>query len=359
MKNDMMFNQVTRLKKYVDSHILTVQVGRQRHLMGKDITSVNCPFIPKWERMKGYTYCRAALKAFKRLHREHDFDLVHAYFTYPHGLAAYEIHKKFGVPYIITGRGDDVLLYPKRNKYLHESVSKSLRNCAGYIGVSQHIVDAAVDLGARKNRCLFRPNGIPTEIFSWSKEIEKIRNRQQVLFVGALLPVKNVIKLVEAFTVVLKEMPHVQLLMAGEGSLEFELQQNILGQRLGNSIKLIGKKTHNELASLMQSSHVLTLPSVSEGWPNVVMEAMACGTPVVASDRCGMPEQIINDSYGYLCKPNSVEDIAEKLIFALKRNDWHHKKIHERGIMYNRNATASVIAEFYHKILSMEEGVVE
>jgi teichuronic acid biosynthesis glycosyltransferase TuaC len=354
VKNDMIFDQMARLKNYVKSHLLTIQIGSTAHLNGVDITSVRSPFIPKWERLKGYTFCHTALKAFKALHKVHKFDLIHAYFAYPHALAAYEISRQFGIPYIITGRGDDVLGYPKRNQYLHKSVSKALQNCSGYIGVSQHIVDAAVALGADPQKCLFRPNGIPIEIFNWNEKQEADRKKHNILFVGKMIPRKNVYRLLDAFKLVLKENSQARLELAGSGIQEQELRKYAQDIGVGSSTVFHGEMKHSALMNLQRRATVMVLPSHSEGWPNVVMEAMACGTPVVGSNRCGMPEQIINETYGYLCEPEDTSDIAAKLSLALKQN-WDPRHISDRGTLYSRDQTAEVIYNYYQKVLDNHE----
>ncbi len=120
---------------------------------------------------------------------------------------------------------------------------------------------------------------------------------------------------------------------------------------IGDRCEFIGHIPPAELAEVMRLSDVLCLPSISEGWGNVITEAMACGTPVVGANVGGIPEQIISDEYGFLCDPYSPEDIAEKILLALDKT-WDHKKIAERGRMHTRNDAAKKIADVYRRILN-------
>jgi glycosyltransferase involved in cell wall biosynthesis len=345
----MMLDQVRRISKNAETHLLTVQVGSFPHLEGDGITSVRVPFIPKIERAKGWIFSARAVMAAETIVKEFQPDLIHAYFAYPQGLAACKIARRHRLPYVVTGRGDDILLYPKRNHYLNRTISTVLRNCNGYIGVSQHIVQAAVALGCPSEKTLFRPNGIPTDVFFWNQEEEKSRNTQQILFAGSLIERKNVLTLARAFNLLAKNNAATELMVAGDGCLRNEMDE-ILSKGSPGRFRFIGQLAPRELSKFMRESSVFVLPSFIEGWPNVVMEAMACGTPVVASNVCGMPEQIIDDRYGYLVNPNSVEDIADKMLLALGRK-WNRAEIARRGSMFSRDETAKVIVEFYQKIL--------
>jgi glycosyltransferase involved in cell wall biosynthesis len=109
-------------------------------------------------------------------------------------------------------------------------------------------------------------------------------------------------------------MQNVRFELAGAGYLSRKLEKYILSLNLGKKCRLIGYLDHKKLGKKMREADILCLPSISESWGNVITEAMACGTPVVGSNIGGIPEQIISDDYGYLCDPNSSQDIAEKIL---------------------------------------------
>ena len=348
-KKSIIFDQITRLNKYVENHTIAVQVAKFPLVKQANVTSVKCPFFPKLEQVKAYLFCKAALKGFKKL-EDKKFDLIHSHFAYPEGLAAYELSRKYKIPYVITGRGTDILLYPKHNKYLRRMIKKTLANCSGFIGVSTHIINEAVKLGLDRKKAYFSPDGILDEVFLYNSEIKKGNQTKTVLFAGSLLPVKNVLAMIEAFSIVLKTNIDIHFQIVGDGPLKKEMLKSVNKFNMQKTIMFLGQLDHKQLAEKMQQANVLCLPSISEGWGNVITEAMACGTPVVGSNVGGIPEQIISDEYGCLCDPSSPEDIAAKILKALYKK-WDYQKISERGSMYTREGTAKRIAKQYKCIL--------
>lgn len=351
-ENSLVFDQIQRLGKTdIDYHCLAIQVGKYPDFNHPKVTSVRCPFFPKLERLKSALFCRAAMKAFASFPGRDEVDLIHAHFAYPDGLAAYEISKRHGIPYVITGRGSDILLYPGRGHYLRSAISTVLQNSSLFIGVSKHIIDRAVSLGTAKDRCAFQPDGVPSKWFFYEPEKKNRQKSKTILFAGAFLPVKNILKMVNAFICLNKADPTVTFRLIGDGSLRPELETLIAESGCAGKFDLPGHLSHAQLAEAMKQADVLCLPSISEGWGNVITEAMACGTPVVASKVGGIPEQIISGDYGFLCDPTSIEDIAGKLLLALNK-DWDHQQIAKHGGRCTRESAAESIASLYVKTLN-------
>jgi glycosyltransferase involved in cell wall biosynthesis len=343
------YDQIRRIKAFVSAHVISVSVGSRRRPDDDDVTNVFCPPVPKIENLKGWLFKTLAARALKNAARRGPFDLAHAHFAYPDGLAALEIKRRHGLPYVVTGRGDDVLLYPGRNSYLRGAVSETLKNCSAFIGVSQNLVDTAVRLGAEPGRCFFQPNGIPEDIFNLGAE--DAGRGKRILFAGTLLPVKNVIVMTKAFLLLCRMRSDTDFVIAGEGPLRPEIERMIFNAGVSDRFRLAGQLPAPALAAEMRESFALCLPSVSEGWPNVIMEAMACGAPAVGAGVGGIPEQIISDDYGFLCDPRSPSDIADKLNLALNKK-WDRRKIAERGALFTRDKTAKAIVSIYGTILS-------
>ena len=160
--DSIVFDQIRRIaSQQIAVHAIAVQVGAFPHFHHADVSSARCPSFPKLEAAKGALFCRAARRTVARLiDTGRTFDVIHANFVYPEGLAAYLAAKDVDLPFVITGRGDDVLLYPHANRYLHNSVHTVLNGCAAYIGVSQHLCDRARELGAGTDRCTVIPAGV-------------------------------------------------------------------------------------------------------------------------------------------------------------------------------------------------------
>ena len=348
--DSLVYDQIQRIGNHVQFQVLSVRVGRHPPLLLNGVCNVFCPFFPKLEFIKGLLFVRSSIIGFRRLQKLGMPNLVHSHFAYPEGLAAYKISKRYQIPYIITVRGSDILMYPKSNSYLRKVISITLENCSGLIAVSDHLKEQAISLGTPPDNCTTQPDGIPTEFFSWSKENEKRRSRDVLLFVGRLISEKNVMIMIDALAKVVQEKADVRLVIAGKGPLETEMRAKLSKIVNNSNFEFLGHLSHSRLAAEMKNATLLLLPSKSEGWPNVIMEAMACGTPVIASKVGGIPEQITSETFGLLCSPNSVEDMAMKIITGLKKN-WDHKRIANHGQKYKRADTALKITQFYQRML--------
>ncbi len=348
-EDNVVLDHIRRIGTRVSTHVLSVCVGSFPALAGSGITSVRCQFFPKIEGVKSWLFSRAALRAYE----ENDgfgVDVIHAHFAYPEGSAARTIGLKHGIPYVVTGRGDDVLLYPERSGFLMRSVRAVLTDAAAFIGVSRDICSVARDLGARADRCHHIPHGIRNDIFHLPPDRERDGGPRTILFAGAFLPVKNVVRMCRAFGIVVKSRDDVRFVLAGEGPLRGGMAAAIAAGGISERVEFLGHVTPRRLAEAMQAADVLCLPSVSEGWPNVVMEAMACGTPVVGANVGGVREQITADETGMLCDPGSADDIAGKLLEALDR-EWDRSRISERGRMYTRDGAAKGAVGVYEEVL--------
>ena len=147
-----------------------------------------------------------------------------------------------------------------------------------------------------------------------------------IVSVGSLIHLKRLDIAIEAFNIVHKHVPS-QLLIIGEGPELHNIKTQILKLGLGDSVKLLGRKTKTEIADLYRGSHVLLLSSELETFSVVCIEAMACGLPVVAT-RCGGPESFVNQENGILCSINDVSGMAEALLSIINNyNQYNHKEI--------------------------------
>jgi len=349
-QKSIVFDQIKRINEHANITILNINIGKYRGFDHPDVINVHCPFFPKIEHVKSYLFNHVVLKEIKKIVDNKKIDIIHSHFAYPEGLITSKLSNKYKIPYVITGRGSDILVYPKTNRYLKKIISKVLTNCNVFIGVSNHLIATAVEMGLEKNKAYFIPDGIPENIFFYDPEPKQQTSIRSILFAGSLLPVKNVLRMIKAFVIVAKAKANVQFRIVGAGPLKDEILKVITRYDIQNSITFLGQLDHWRLAMEMENADLLCLPSISEGWPNVVMEAMSCGTPVVGANVGGIPEQIISDDYGYLCDPNSSEDIAEKLLLTLDRKDWNYEKISKHGKLYTRDDTAKKIVKVYSNI---------
>jgi glycosyltransferase involved in cell wall biosynthesis len=211
------------------------------------------------------------------------------------------------IPLIVTLHGTDALGVAPRRDIIGMVVRWGIKAAKIVLCVSEDMTAVVrkllPDLDVR-----VAVNGFDDSLF----RVTETKRDLGVLFVGLLLPVKNVHSLLRAHARV-HEKTDAPLTIVGHGPLREELEE--LSAELGivDSVHFLGHKSRAEVASIMQRARVLALPSSSEGYPLVVVEALACGTPVVASRVGGIPEIITSDAAGTLVAPGDTESLAGAL----------------------------------------------
>lgn len=324
-----------------------------------EVMSVNRPPFPKFEAMKLRLWQRSLERLLVRgstlFFEGFSIGLIHAHFAYPEGCLAYWLSCRTGVPYVITGRGSDMLVYPKQGGYLEKVIRNAVRHADLFIGVSNFLCEVAQSLGIPAARCRMQPHGIPTDVFWWRPEVERGRDPACVLYAGRLHDVKNLDNLLDAFAILLGESePDVWLCVAGDGPERKRLERRVRQMGLADKVTFLGHLTPAQLADKMRAAGVLVLPSLSEGWPNVIVEALACGLAVVASDTGGISEQITKPALGLLCDPGSPADIAAKIKAVEKRTESAARKRARAAVVWSRDRAVANILGFYDEIIGSE-----
>jgi teichuronic acid biosynthesis glycosyltransferase TuaC len=242
------------------------------------------------------------------------FDLIDAHYFYPDGVAAVMLGRELGVPVVITARGTDVNLIgdfavPRR------MLLWAARHAAAMITVCEALKTRLAELGVEPERVRTLRNGVDLVRFA-PRDRDAARARLGVdgcviLSVGHLIERKGHHLVIEAVA----KLREARLLIAGEGPERGALEALIERLGVGDRVQLLGQRPHEELPELYSAADVLVLASSREGWANVLLEAMACGTPVVASDVWGTPEVVAAPEAGLLV----AERTAAAFSAALKR----------------------------------------
>jgi glycosyltransferase involved in cell wall biosynthesis len=234
----------------------------------------------------------------------HRFDAIDAHYVYPDGVAAVWLGRRFGVPVVITARGTDVSLIP-RYRVPRRLIQGAIRGASALIAVSGALKQVLVELGAPDDKVTVLRNGVDTALFRPSEKRQAAGKR--LVSVGGLIERKGHHRTIEAMT----RLPGFELVIAGEGPERERLSALIGRLGLGDHVRLIGPVPHRELPALYGSADASVLASSREGWANVLLESMACGTPVVASDIWGNPEVVGAPEAGLVYQPNTPDGIAE------------------------------------------------
>lgn len=151
-----------------------------------------------------------------------------------------------------------------------------------------------------------------TPLFDVQRIVPQAESRMMILTAGRLDPQKGFMNLLEVAKRAKAMNRSWIFVIAGEGPLKNQIEDRIADYGISDTVRLIGFQS--EIRSLMKSSDVFILPSRFEGMPNVVMEAMAEGTPVVASDVNGIKELMIDGETGYLVSPDNTDDFVDRLV---------------------------------------------
>jgi len=296
------------------------------NLDGLDVEAATYPAMPKLSRpFNGWLSGRSVspgIKAFKP-------DAVIGYWVYPEGAGALQAARQLGVPGIIGALGTDIHMRSGLNAWL---TRRTLQQADAVITVSEAMTRYTESQhGVPGNQITTIVNGFNTGIFH-PRPREQTRqalglapDEQVILYVGRLIEAKGLRELMTAFQAVLTQHPRARLAFAGEGALKTELQAQIEQVGLTSRIQLLGGIAPSSVAEWMSSADVLTLPSWSEGYPNVLVEALACGCPVVASRVGGIPE-IVNEHNGLMHPARDATALAQSLLKALS-HPWDRSAI--------------------------------
>jgi glycosyltransferase involved in cell wall biosynthesis len=232
--------------------------------------------------------------------------LLHAHFGIPDAVIVRRRAARAGLPYVVTLHGDDAFKVLPREDLLGRAVRRAVTDARAVICVSRAMagaVSAVVDVDP-----VVIPNGYDDALFRLSDQPRDLG----LLFVGNLVPTKNIGLLLRAYARQRAALA-MPLTLVGDGPLRASLANLAAELGIADRVRFLGVQTRREVADLMARAVALVLPSLSEGWGVVVAEALACGTPVVASRVGGVPEILGSEDGGILVPPGDPDALAEAL----------------------------------------------
>ena len=256
---------------------------------------------------------RAALPVFRRLrHDGFDFQAIDSHYLYPDGVAAAIIADALGCPFVMTARGTDVTLIPRSPPARHKILWAAER-AAAIVTVCESLKRDLVALGVRGDKITPLRNGVDLDLF---QPLDPAAARSELglaagtwlASVGHLIPRKGHELVIEALT----DLPDVRLLIVGEGELRNSLEALARSKGVVDRVVFFGVASQAKLRSVYSAVDALVLASSREGWANVLLEAMACGTPVVATDVDGTSEVVQASEAGVLVRERSAAAIAAR-----------------------------------------------
>lgn len=277
------------------------------------------------------------------------FDIVHAHWTLSAGAACLgrQVHQK---PIIVTVQGSDVLQVPSYpvGRWL---TRKILSSCDQITALSCALRDKVIALGINPEKVRVIPNGVDTTWFVPPKEEER---ENLILFVGSLIERKGVKYLISAMPMILKLFPHYRLVIVGEGPQAYFLKELTNKANLTGYVSFVGSQSQEGVRAWMQRAKLLVLPSLEEGMGVVLIEALACGTPVVATYVDGIRD-VVTPEVGVLVPPADSEALFKGIQEVLSdHNRWAamSRSARERAVKcYEWGQIADKFIELYQWLM--------
>lgn len=293
-------------------------------------------------------FAGSVLRVFQKM-RRYRFDLIDAHYVYPDGLAAVMLGRLFNIPVVVSARGSDIHLFPKF-RTIRPLIQQVLKRADAVIAVSQGLKDRMVTLGCPAEKIRVISNGVDSVQFRPASQAEARKRlglpltSTIILSVGQLNDNKGFHILIEAAAQLRARWPDLMLVIVGEGSARAKLEEQIKLLRIEDSVKLVGAQPHGSLPAWYNASDMFCLASLNEGCPNVVLEAIACGLPIVTT-QVGA-EIVVSDSIGIITErtPTNFQTAIQE---ALSRK-WDRDYI----VAYARTRTWDEVASQVLKVFS-------
>jgi glycosyltransferase involved in cell wall biosynthesis len=246
-----------------------------------------------------------------------DFDIIHANFSYPDGVAAALLGRRYGVPVVVTEHAPWMPNWMDKSAAVRRQSVWAAKRAVFQIAVSASVRDTIAHFTGDPTKIRVIHCGVDGAAFGLQPE-PRIRRKDQILFVGFINLNKGIDVLLDAMRHIVALRPSAKLVLVGGGfyrnSRQQEQRLRALARDLEESghVEFVGHKPPDEVARYMRESELLVLPSRAESFGAVLVEALACGTPVVAT-KCGGPEDIVNEEVGLLVPPEDSRALASAI----------------------------------------------
>ena len=300
------------------------QVPAEEEFGGLTVYHPRYFLLPKismlWQGLSVFLRCLPSVRA---IHRKWKIDCVDAHYVYPDGFAAVLLGKYLGVPVIVSARGSDINLLPTF-RTVRSMIRWTLEQAAAVVSVSAALKDVMVGLGIDGRKIHVVPNGVDPARFQSISTAEARRslglqeNGPVIVIVGSLIPSKGHELVIRGLARMRRENAGAELYILGDGPFRGFLEKLVEELNLRDAVHFLGKRPNEELPVWFSAATVSCLASSREGWPNVVTESLACGTPVVATGVGGVPEILHSEGLGILVE-QTVDSVADGLQRALAK----------------------------------------
>ena len=342
--------------KHIRSYKEFSSVPSKYYIEDIEVYSPKYPLLPKIsESLHSKLMTLGLRKTLLNLHKIKHFDLINSHWLYPDSVSVNQIIKAIKLPHIATGLGCDV------NEYINEKGKKlqildTLQRTNAITVVSRSLKTELIGHGINENKISVIPNGIDMSQFTLKDKTEsrKILNHNpkhpHFLYVGRLSEEKGILTLLHAINLLKQQDIRVDLTLLGEGPDYPELLTETKKLMIEDQISFKGKVDHSKVSLWMGATDFFCLPSLREGCPNVILEALGCGRPIIAS-RVGAIPDVVNEKSGILFTPKDVNELAQNIRNALNQ-EWDYQVIHDSILDLTWESAAKKYFEVYRNVIS-------
>lgn len=325
---------------------------------GFQVTHTFFPIIPRYFKwIDSISYLLFTLPHIHKIRKSFNFQIIDVHWVYPDILTAYLCAKIYKKKFIVTVRGLEALHLGERG--IRKKILDFLLIKADYIiTLSSELKSLVEDIGVSKEKIKVILNGVNiSDFFLMDQKMARRHigipeEKKVIISVGSLIKTKGHHKIIEALP--LLEDLNVELYIIGgigqEGDDKVFLEEVAASNHLSN-VHFVGKVPHGELTYWYNLADLFCFASYNEGCPNVIMEALACGTPVVASDVGAMRDIIDSSLKGYIFSAQDEEEMRKKIRNALTQK-WDRKAIHLSMKKESWGECARQVLETYNDVLS-------
>jgi glycosyltransferase involved in cell wall biosynthesis len=285
--------------------------------------------VPKFAILNGWSYFCAILPFLWTLRRSTKIDVIHVHCAYPDAVGVALAAMVLRLPFVVTAHGSDINVYARRPVF-RAQLRWALRRASAVIAVSgdlrRKLIEAFPEIADRVEHipCAGADPGVfhPTDRAEVRGQLGVSQSARVVLFVGQLVAVKRVDLLLQSWRALLDSgrcTAADRLLLVGEGPLRAGLELTASAAEFLGTVSFLGGIPQAEIACWLNVADVLCLASDNEGTPNVVVESLVVGRPVVATAVGGIPELVVSEVNGLLVVPGNAQSLADGLARALGR----------------------------------------
>jgi len=265
-------------------------------------------------------FSRSYLLWLYNIYKKWPFDLIHCHGVDPAGYCTSYFKKFASIPYIVTLRKSNFFKKETHffNKRRNKRAKTALINADRITAISKKIFRIIEGSGVPSSKIVYIPHGIDPSIYEGVRPLNW--PNPYILSVGRLVKFKGFDLLIKAFSDISKKISNLDLVIIGKGPKEQELRSLIKSLDIENRVYLLGEKRGKEKYSFYKGAlfYVLSSYPGSEGFPNVILEAMAAHLPIISTKVSGAEDAVVDGVTGYLVPPNDRKALSDKMLYLIK-----------------------------------------